>query len=68
MSDNRRLGGVCIEGRLPKFDGFKREPFWVKPDRDSTFYNAEMDRQGSVPTRSVEELRKEVKEKLEMEL
>lgn len=45
---------------LPPHDEFRREPFFQVKRNDSTYYDPEIDRQGCVPVRNLEELRKEL--------
>ena len=53
-------GELGMGYRIPAHDGFRRELFWTQEENESTYYNFELDRQGAVPVRNLEEIRREL--------
>lgn len=45
---------------VPKIIGYNPEPIFVLPENESTFFSHARDEQGTIPGRSIEEIKKEL--------
>lgn len=48
------------DGGISQYDGYLGKPIWTQTENDSTYYDSVVDAQCRVPSKSLEELRKEL--------
>lgn len=46
--------------RIYLYDGYQSEPIWKQEDNNSTYYNYGLDKQCTIPIRSLEQIKAEL--------
>ena len=54
------MKGTLIDGGIRERDGYLGEPIWEMPENDSVYYDAQIDGQCTVPSRSLKEIKLEL--------